>query len=87
MLELKSLFVMSRISQMTIEVLIIIAYKFLSYSHRPLELFELERTFKGHLVQLRCNEQGHLQLDQISQIPFQPDHECLHAMSGHPPAL
>ena len=27
-------------------------------------MIELEGTFKGHLVQPRCNEQGHLQLDQ-----------------------
>jgi len=27
-----------------------------------MESFELEGTFKGHLVQLPCNEQGHLQL-------------------------
>ena len=25
-----------------------------------IESFELERTLKGHLVQLLCNEQGHL---------------------------
>jgi len=30
-----------------------------------IESFELEGTFKGHLVQLPCNEQGHLQLDQV----------------------
>ena len=29
------------------------------------ELFELEGTLKGHLIQLPCNEQGHLQLDQV----------------------
>jgi len=28
-----------------------------------LESFEFEGTFKGHLVQLPCNEYGHLQLD------------------------
>jgi len=31
---------------------------------RFIELFELEETFKGHLVQHPCNEQGHLQVDK-----------------------
>ena len=30
-----------------------------------------------HLVQLPCNEQGHPQLDQVSQSLVQPDFECL----------
>jgi len=30
-----------------------------------IEVFELEGTFKGHIVQLPCREQGHLQLDQV----------------------
>lgn len=34
------------------------------------ERFELEGTFKGHLIQAPCHEQGHLQLDQIFQIFF-----------------
>ncbi|KAK4823100.1 hypothetical protein QYF61_025838 [Mycteria americana] len=38
-----------------------------------IEWFGLEGTFKGHLVQPRCNEQGHLQLDQVAQSPLQPD--------------
>ncbi|KAK4818441.1 hypothetical protein QYF61_013128 [Mycteria americana] len=33
-------------------------------------------TFKGHVVQTPCNEQGHLQLDQVAQSPIQPDLEC-----------
>ena len=37
-----------------------------------MELFELEGTFKGHLVQLPCSEQGHPQLHQCSE-PIQPD--------------
>ena len=37
--------------------------------------FGLEGTFKGHLVQPSCNEQGHLQLDQVAQSPVQPDLE------------
>ena len=45
--------------------------------HRFIEMFELEGTFKGHLVQLPCSDQGHLQLDQVAQSPIQPDLECL----------
>lgn len=30
-----------------------------------IELFEMEGTFKNHLVQMPCNEHGHQQLDQI----------------------
>jgi len=32
----------------------------------------LEGTFKGHLVQLPCSEQGHSQLDQVVQSLVQP---------------
>jgi len=32
-------------------------------NHRIIESFELEGTCKGYMVQLLCNEQGHLQLD------------------------
>ena len=41
-----------------------------------MELFELEETFEGLLVQLHCNEQGHLQQDQVAQNLVQPDLEC-----------
>ena len=34
---------------------------------RIIESLELEGTFKDHLVQLPCNEQGHAQLDQVAQ--------------------
>ena len=37
--------------------------------HRIIESLELEGTFKGHLGQIPCNEQGHLQLDQGAQSP------------------
>ena len=37
--------------------------------HGIIELFELEGTFKGYLVQLPCNEQGHLQLHQVLRAP------------------
>lgn len=35
---------------------------YLLWSNRIMELFELEGIIKGHLVQLFCNGQGHLQL-------------------------
>ena len=38
------------------------------WQHRIIESLELEKTFKGHLVQLTCHEQGHLQLNQVAQI-------------------
>ena len=59
------------------------------YSDRIIGLFELERTLKGDPVQLPCNEQGHLQLEQDAQIPIQPDLAYLqgwgiHHVSGQP---
>jgi len=39
----------------------------ISQYHRIIESSELEEIFKGHLVQLPFNEQGHLQLDHIAQ--------------------
>jgi len=42
-----------------------------------MESFDLEGTFTGHLVQLPCNKQGYLQLDQVAQTPIQPDLERL----------
>lgn len=44
---------------------------------RIIELCELEGTCKGQLDQLPCNEQGHLQLNQVAQSLVQPDFECL----------
>ena len=38
---------------------------------------------KGHLVQLPCNEQRHLQLDQVAQSLIQPDLECLQGRVIH----
>ncbi|KAK4825368.1 hypothetical protein QYF61_027121 [Mycteria americana] len=60
-----------------------------SQNHRIIEWFWLEGTFKGHPVQSPCNEQGHLQLDQVAQSPIQPDLDCLqgwgiHHLSGKP---
>lgn len=40
--------------------------------NRIIESFEMEATLEGHLVQLYCNEQGQLQLDQLAQCPVQP---------------
>ena len=37
----------------------------LQFSHTITELFELEGTFKGQLLQLPCNDQGHLQLQKV----------------------
>jgi len=37
---------------------------------RIIELVELEGTLKGHLVQLLCHEQGHLQLHQGCSEPY-----------------
>jgi len=47
------------------------------------ESFEWEETPKGHLIQLSCNEQGHLQLHQVLQSPIQPDLECLQEWGIH----
>lgn len=35
----------------------------------------IEVTFKGHLVQPPCLDQGHIQLDEVFQNPIQPDLE------------
>jgi len=57
--------------------------------HRITESLELEGTFKGHLVQLPCNEQGHLRLDQVAESLVQPGLESLQGrgfyhISGQP---
>ena len=38
-----------------------------------MDLFELEGTFKGHVVQPPCNEQRHLQLHQCAQSVVEPN--------------
>jgi len=58
-------------------------------SNRIIECFGLEGTFKGHLVQPPCNEQGHLQLDEVVQSLVQPSPECfqgwgIYHLSGQP---
>jgi len=57
--------------------------------HRITKSFGLEGTFRGHLAQPPCSEQGHLPLDQVAQSSVQPDLECfqgwdLHYFSGQP---
>jgi len=43
----------------------------------------LEGTLKGHLVQILCNEQGHVQQDWGAQSLVQPDLECLQGWGSH----
>ena len=50
---------------------------------RITELLELEGTFKGHLVQLTCNEQGCAQLHQVVQGLIQPGLESLQGQDIH----
>lgn len=40
------------------------------FTSTAVETFELERTLKGHIVQVLCNEQGHLQIIQVLRAPF-----------------
>jgi len=65
------------------------AFVLVMLTHRIIEWFGLERTFKGHLAQTPCREQGHLQLEQAAQSPVQPDLESfqgwgIYALSGQP---
>jgi len=43
----------------------------------------LEGTFRGHLAQPPCSEQGYLQLDQVAQSPVQPGLECFQGWVLH----
>jgi len=57
--------------------------------HHRIECFGLEGTFRGHLAQPPCSEQGHLQLHQAAQSPVQPGLECfqgggIYTLSGEP---
>jgi len=45
-------------------------------NHRIIKWFGWEGIFEGHLVQPTCEDQGHLQLDQVAQSPIQPNLEC-----------
>ena len=51
-----------------------------------MELFQVEVTFKGQLVQLPCNEQGCLQLHQELRAPFSLTWVSagIHCPSGQP---
>lgn len=42
-----------------------------SWNHRIIEQFGLEGTLKGLVVQRPCNDQGHLQPNQVAQSPVQ----------------
>jgi len=58
-----------------------------SQSHRIIEQFGLEETFKDHLVHpLPRNEKGQLQLDQAAQSPVQPDLGCFQAWGIYHPS-
>lgn len=39
---------------------------FIQSNHGTIEELGLDGTFKGHPVQSPCNEQGHLQLDEVA---------------------
>lgn len=47
------------------------------------ECFELEGTFKSHLVQLPCAEWQHLQLHHVAQSLTQPGLECFCGQGFH----
>ena len=53
------------------------------FENRIMESLELEGTFKGHLVQLLCNEQAHPRLSQAAQRPLQPSLEGLQEQGYH----
>lgn len=47
------------------------------YFLRIIESLELEKTFKGYLAHLPCNEQRHTQPDHVAQGLIQPHFESL----------
>ena len=52
-----------------ITVLFLLHSQYWNKLHRIIELLELKDTFKGHLVQLLCSEQGHLELGRLLIAP------------------
>jgi len=42
------------------------------HHHQPVERFGVAGTFRGHVVQPPCSEQGLLQPDQAAESPVQP---------------
>ena len=57
--------------------------KCLRLPHMLIELFELEGTLKGHLAQLCCSEQGHLQQNRL--LRASPASPWVSPGMGHPP--
>jgi len=62
---------------------------FLQRLHRITEWVGLGGTFKAHLIQPPCSEQGHLHPGQGAQSPVQPGLECFQGwgidhLSGQP---
>jgi len=55
----------------------VITGELIPLKHRTIEFIELEGIFKGHAIQLPCNE--HAQLDQVAQGLIQP---CLESLQG-----
>ena len=54
-----------------------------------MECFGLEGTFRGHVAQSPCSEQGYLQFDQVAQSLVQPGLGCflgwgIYRLSGQP---
>ena len=65
-------------SQHYFTCVVIYTYTFIYIqNHAIIESFESDGTLKGHLIQLSCNEQGHLQLHQSPKSPTQPDLCCI----------
>jgi len=54
--------------------------------HRIIECIGLERTFRAHLAQFPCSDQGHLQLDLVVQSPIQPGLEFFQGWGLHYPS-